>query len=175
MSGVASQGERHVLFTRPPRTQEVGDHRLFLATSDPACLEPAACAQGGMSYGTGSGGVALSKIEIAAHGQKVIFTTGNTQASWEQRQACPSGSDSRLRDERAWDTQSRGARYKRWPLRGHFAQKATAQRPRRQPHWLQTPRTDPQDRLSLGLKVMIGGLRSSEISPDWQGSDTLWF
>ena len=74
-SRVASQGGRPILFTCPPRTQEVWNHRPFLATSDPACLEPAACPQGGVFYGTGSGGVALSKMEIAAHGQKVVFTT----------------------------------------------------------------------------------------------------
>ena len=71
---MASQGGRPILFTCPPRTQEVRDHRPFLATSDLACLEPAACPQGGVFYGTGPGGVALSKMEIAAHGQKVVFT-----------------------------------------------------------------------------------------------------
>lgn len=58
------------------------------------------------------------------------------------------------------------------PLRGHFTQKATAQRPGYRPQ-LQAPRTE---RLpwgcSRGLKATLGGLQSSKISPDWQGADT---
>lgn len=93
------RGGRLVLFTHASRTQEAGDHRPFLAASDPACLEPAACPQGRVFYGTGSGGVVLSEMEIAAHGQKVVFTSWNTQASLEQKQACPTGSDSCLQGE----------------------------------------------------------------------------